>query len=424
MYRPSGSRIRVIALAAAMAWVSGGMLWAGPVLLQDDFNYADGAPDATKWSVATPTGTGTTDPRAVTVQSGRLKIEGRAHLNSISQLKPADYGGLTIRGRWEFGSTDDFLQVLTRSTGLPSGTYGETSAGVEGNASRYVLATSANVKISRNGVSNGVEGVANWQTPHVYDFEYVDYGHVDQRVTLVMKQVGGHLAAVATATSNYAPTTNYVTFHNRENRYSYLDDVAISSGTPEAAPGPRTLQGFTVRQVMSSGTLNSLTDADALLAGTGIASEATGVYAEVNFLDTGSGGLFGGHSLFPNDRAGDDDQFAVSATAQLVVPTTADYVFGLSANAAEGARLKIDGVTVIQDIGNFNILHNTYGYMELTAGTVHNLELVYFERTGDAQLELFYFDGVSRSLIGVPEPSSLGLVLLGGLGLLLARRLR
>jgi hypothetical protein len=411
-------------LATAVVCGSGQLLPAGPVLLQDDFNYADGLPDASKWSVAVPTGSGTADPRAATVQSGRLKIEGRAHLNSVSQFTPADYGGLTIRGRWEFGSSDDFLQILTRSSGTPSGTYGETSAGVEANASRYVLPAATNVNITHNGVSGGVGSVVNWQAPHVYDIEYADYGHLDRRVTLVMKQVGGHLAAVATALSNYAPTTNYVTIHNRENRYSYLDDVVVSAGTPEAAPAPKTLQGFTVRQVMSTGTLNSLADADALLAGTGIASEATGVYGEVNFLDTGSGGLFGGNSLFPNNTAGDDDNFAVSATAQLVVPTTADYVFGISANSAEGARLKIDGVTVVQDAGGFNLLHNTYGYTQLTAGTVHNLELVYFERTGDAQLELFYFDGVNRFLVGVPEPSSIALVLLGAVGLLLVRRFR
>jgi hypothetical protein len=79
------------------------------------------------------------------------------------------------------------------------------------------------------------------------------------------------------------------------------------------------------------------------------------------------------------------DDFAFRATGTVTIPTSGTWTFGI--HAADGARLIVNGVTVITD----NAVHearDTFGQITLTAGT-YPLELVSFERTGGEALELF-----------------------------------
>jgi hypothetical protein len=170
--------------------------------------------------------------------------------------------------------------------------------------------------------------------------------------------------------------------------------------------------GFTVRQVNASASFpgivtgeiggggagaNPLADADELLSlpsgHAGIASQAEFNYNEINFRDPDGGGSFGnavGDDSFPLDaELVDENHFAVIATASLVVPAGAEGEFAFGVHADDGARLKIDGVTVVLDNTANGAAALSTGTRTLTAG-VHTLELVYFERTGGAELELFY----------------------------------
>ena len=54
-------------------------------------------------------------------------------LNTLAQYDPTRVGGLNITGDWKFTGTTNltFLQIDTRSTGTPGGTYGEVTGGIE-----------------------------------------------------------------------------------------------------------------------------------------------------------------------------------------------------------------------------------------------------------------------------------------------------
>ncbi len=165
---------------------------------------------------------------------------------------------------------------------------------------------------------------------------------------------------------------------------------------------------FSVRQVNASGSFagqvtgqvgggdNPLADVDALLAlpagDPGAADEFTFTYDNINFYDTGAGGdtgLFGTDEAFPlDDEVGDDNDFALHATATLVVPEGSEGEFVFAVNSDDGSRLRIDGIETIVDNARHAASTQT-GTITLAAGE-HTLDLVYFERDGGAALELLY----------------------------------
>jgi hypothetical protein len=80
-------------------------------------------------------------------------------------------------------------------------------------------------------------------------------------------------------------------------------------------------------------------------------------------LDVGDPDTNGGVQPFPKDRPGvDDDDYALKATATLVVPQTGTYVLGF--NSDDGAYMKIAGQNFIE------ILQNNTGQSQISGDTV------------------------------------------------------
>ena len=235
------------------------------ILLEDDFN--DNVIDTSKWDVVLsgiPQ-----NPKSVTETGGRMRLQGRGHLNTVQQFDPVDpaVGGLRITGTWEFGS-DDFLQILTRSDGTPAGGYGETANGIE------MFAFTGNNQVSirgRGGAS--VTGGGGVNLPNgipnggVFDFEFTDDG---TNLSATLTQVGNPTnTATVTASSTSVMGTNLGVFHNRESgRVSYLDDVVIESLTLQTVPvdhevggdnfiGTETLTGTQSNEVFDPGVLGA-----------------------------------------------------------------------------------------------------------------------------------------------------------------------
>jgi len=141
---------------------------------------------------------------------------------------------------------------------------------------------------------------------------------------------------------------------------------------------------FSARFVDSDGGVSSLATADSLLANGGVA-EATLALAVVDLHDgNGGAGNYGMEQPFPFG-----DTFAAGITGEFVVDADGYYTFGI--NSDDGARLRIDGNDVIVDDSNHGT-RDTFGTVNLTTGT-HSFELVYFENTGGASLELFVAAG-------------------------------
>jgi hypothetical protein len=142
------------------------------------------------------------------------------------------------------------------------------------------------------------------------------------------------------------------------------------------------VSGFTVRDVYSSSAISNLSQADALLAGTGVISETTVVRPTLNFLDTGSGGHFGNNQVFPG---GGGDDFVTQGTATIIIPTAGVWTFGI--NSDDGGRIRVDGTNVVVD----DTLHGSQdhlGTITLSAGP-HTIDAMFFERGGGAEIEIF-----------------------------------
>jgi hypothetical protein len=232
--------------------------------------------------------------------------------------------------------------------------------------------------------------------------------------------------------------------------------------------GPSGGNGFVgVREVKVGDPpqVNNLADAIALLR----ANQADpltytrfdGQATRINHHDTdvdgqGGGGSFGhaGKTPFLSDAAGDDQDFVYIANGVMRIPATGQYTFHVSSD--DGFRLNIEGanftVTASQldgagGISTGDTVHygtptgnaNTFMSTTLAAGD-HPFEFIFFERAGGAYVDLSSAPGSHSSfdagvfrLVGdvagggielVPEPTGLGLLGVGALGLLARRRRR
>lgn len=145
--------------------------------------------------------------------------------------------------------------------------------------------------------------------------------------------------------------------------------------------------GFTVRDVHSSGTINSIATSESLLAGSGIVSDTTVITQILNFLDTGGDGQFTtDNQVFPG---GGGDNYAVLATGTIIIPTAGRWTFGM--NSDDGGRIRVAGVDVMVDDTNHGAL-TSVGTISLPAGA-HAIEALYWEAGGGAEMEVFAAPG-------------------------------
>lgn len=153
-----------------------------------------------------------------------------------------------------------------------------------------------------------------------------------------------------------------------------------------------TVPGFTVQDAASTGRIQNLSEANALLDGTGQRSQTVAITPVINFRDVEGGGGDGRYSrdlAFPNNSSSDDNDFAIRATGTITIPETDTWTFGT--NSDDGVRLRINGELVIDD-DTLHAPQDRIGQIELQAG-LHQVELTFFERGGGAEVELFARQG-------------------------------
>ena len=200
------------------------------------------------------------------------------------------------------------------------------------------------------------------------------------------------------------------------------------------AETPPSFGDIVVRHLNSTGSINSLADSDALISGTGIASESTSLFETVNFVQVGGIGNFGADSVFPNAQSSNDENFVIHATGRFYIPTDATWTFGT--NSDDGVRLRINNADVIVD-DSLHAPQDRFGTLLLTTGW-HDFDLVFFEHTGGAALEFFAAQGTHSSFAGnnfqlvgdtangglstVPEPGSWAAIAILGIAFSKHRR--
>jgi mono/diheme cytochrome c family protein len=93
------------------------------------------------------------------------------------------------------------------------------------------------------------------------------------------------------------------------------------------------------------------------------------------------------HNFFDLATRTRDDAFAYVFEANLNVPVTGTYTFHLDAD--DGARLKVDGVTVVDYDGLHEVGREQEGRIELAAGT-HDIRLEYFQYMHNFGLHVYW----------------------------------
>ncbi len=172
--------------------------------------------------------------------------------------------------------------------------------------------------------------------------------------------------------------------------------VGTKAQTPAityAIPGV-SADGWTVEYSEVGGSaLNNIAEAEADLAATG---QTVSNVPKVQYADPqAAGGTKGCYLPFPNDTEADDDDFAMRATAQLVIPVAGTYHFGFQGD--DGGYLQIEGQTwdsIVSTTGaagvingdriDFNALtgdSRTVGAITLNAGT-YTIRTLFWERGG------------------------------------------
>ncbi|MEK6239635.1 MAG: PEP-CTERM sorting domain-containing protein [Planctomycetales bacterium] len=377
---------------------------ADVVILADDFN--DNSLDGAKWSVVT---SGVPGSASVTETNSRMEFRNRGHLVSQTQFNPIS-GVRRITGQWTYiagsGSSNDYLQVLTRSDGVPGGGSGETQNGImflahptftgPGGGALQIVKFQGGV-----GMSLTPEVNMDINVGETFNFRIYDNGH---HVSFRFEQVGGDASTGqirATATQQFA--TNHLVIHNREfnngsNTLSYLDNLQVA--------GPASAVGVGVNQnasITATDLHNGRGAVDAVFGNVTMGGNFTSDYFQAPTL--------------------------ADLEAKIGTPAVNAINFGLPMAAIQGWELGFDGVFD----SNASIL---FHYDEsLLGGMESSLRLRHFDGgvwvtpsqtldMGANTVSVTGVSGFSPFVVSIPEPSTYAMLMLAASGGLLLRRLR
>lgn len=164
---------------------------------------------------------------SVVQHDGAIFLTDRAHLHTAQQYNPR--GGVHVTGEWTMvGGGEDVLQILTRSSGVPAGQFGETSFGIGFN--QWSATSEAHNAFGIGGDNFTSTGSLTFLPGITYLFDVTDDGF---NLTFTLTNKGNPSESITGhATSTFVAPTNYVTFHNRESccdgtHVAKLDNVVI-----------------------------------------------------------------------------------------------------------------------------------------------------------------------------------------------------
>lgn len=195
-------------------------------MLYDDFS--SGLIDPSRWQVVTAGVPG--GSAAVFVQSQQCVLQSRGHLVTAQDFDPVTAGGIRVAGTWRWGATYDYFHVLTRSDGVPGGSYGETQNGIQFQAS-YESPPYFSLSVRGSLIQLSVPTLIGGFQPVpgvTYSFTMVDTGSA---IIATASGPSGESVRLEADVLSDMTSMKRVVFHNREQVLGtpqcFLDDVSI-----------------------------------------------------------------------------------------------------------------------------------------------------------------------------------------------------
>ena len=178
---------------------------------------------------------------------------------------------------------------------------------------------------------------------------------------------------------------------------------------------------FTVTTYKATVTVSNLTTAESVISdATKQSWKVTETWPTINFLSTSGSGNFTGDVAFPGTQIGTDvNDFVVLATGKVVIPAAGEWMFGV--NSDDGFDLRLTrGTTVFRSYCDAaRSPADTLQVFNFAEAGVYDVRLVYFERGGGSEVELFAapgytFDISNYRLVGDVANGGLPVGALGG----------
>ncbi len=157
-----------------------------------------------------------------------------------------------------------------------------------------------------------------------------------------------------------------------------------------------TVPGFAVKNYKASVTVGDLSTAEEVIENPNNQSSVVSENAAtVNYVGTGSGEHFGGDRPFPGQVIGQDiEDFVIEATAQLTIPATGAWTFGVNSDDGFGLTLSRGGVPAfVMSFPSPRGPSDTLQVFNVSQTGVYDARLVFYERGGGSELEFFAAQG-------------------------------
>ena len=149
--------------------------------------------------------------------------------------------------------------------------------------------------------------------------------------------------------------------------------------------------GFQVTYYKATVAVDSITAAEGVIANPAQQAAVAREQARViNYFNTGSPGNFDNDRPFPGTTLNADvEDFVVLVTGKVMIPATGEWTFGVNSDDGFSMTLTRKGKTYTSSYPDPRGPGDTLTVFNITEAGSHDLRLVFYERGGGSELELF-----------------------------------